>query len=144
MAMDVTRQSEEVELMGLIVALYEELSTVTAAFLEAIQQGAPDDAAQARFWAARTDLVERLRPLLAQQKSWRDQGDGRKQSEQSLAVQIQKMEGISVLDAQILSRLVVLQAQVGDELKSLSQGKKALVGYRVGLKGAPRFCRRTA
>lgn len=144
MATDVARQSER-ELMDLIVALYEELATVTAAFLGAIQQGAPDDAAQARFWAARTDLVERLRPLLVQQKLWRDQeGDGRAQAEQFLAVQMEKMEGVGVLDAQVLSRLAALQAQVGDELKSLGQGKKGLVGYRVGLKGAPRFCRRTA
>ncbi|MBA3002803.1 MAG: hypothetical protein FP813_02985 [Desulfurivibrio sp.] len=143
MATDVARQPE-IELVDMVVTLYEELATVTAAFLGAIQQGAPDDAAQARFWAARTDLVERLRPLLAQQKLWRDQGDGRAQAEQFLAVQMEKMEGVGVLDAQVLSRLAALQAQVGDELKSLGQGKKGLVGYRVGLKGAPRFCRRTA
>lgn len=143
MATDVARQPE-MELVDMVVALYEELAAVTAAFLEAIQQGAPDDTAQARFWAARTDLVERLRPLLIQQKLWRDQGEERMQAEQSLAVQIRKMEAVAVLDAQVLSRLAALQAQVGDELKSLSQGKKGLVGYRVGLKGAPRFCRRTA
>lgn len=141
--MDVARKPE-MELIDLIIDLYEELSMVTAAFLEAIRQGAPDDTAQARFWAARTDLVERLRPLLAQQKLWREQGKGGEQSEQALAVQIRKMEDVGALDAQILLRLAALQSQVGDELKSLGQGKKALVGYRVGLKGAPRFCRRTA
>ena len=136
------------ELVEMVLALYEELALVTAAFLEAVQGGVPDEAVQALFWTARTELVGRLQPLLAQEAQWRDHGDGGTQAEereqQALALQLEKMERVAALDAQVLSRLAALQAQVGEELKSLGQGKKGLVGYRVGLKGAPRFCRRTA
>ena len=131
----------------MVLALYEELAMVTAAFLEAVQDGVPDEAAQAFFWTARTELVGRLQPLLAQEAQWRDHGDGGKQAEdrqKALALQLEKMERVVALDVQVFSRLAALQAQVGEELKSLGQGKKGLVGYRVGLKGAPRFCRRTA
>lgn len=131
----------------MIVAVYEDLALVTAAFLEAVQDGVPDEAAQTLFWTARTDLVGRLQPLLAQEEDWLGRAEGRKQVEnrsQALAFQLEKMERVAALDAQVASRLAALQAQVGEELKSLGQGKKGLVGYRVGLKGAPRFCRRTA
>ena len=146
MATDATGQPA-MELVEMVVALYEELAEVTAAFLEAIQDGVPDEAAQSLFWTARTELAGRLQPLLAQEEHWFDHGDGRKQAEhrqQALALQLEKMERVAALDARVLSRLAVLQAQVGEELKSLGQGKKGLAGYRVGLKGAPRFCRRTA
>lgn len=145
MAMNAAGQPA-VELVEMVVALYGELALVTAAFLEAVQDGVPDEAAQALFWTARTDLVGRLQPLLAQEEHWLGHSDGRKQAEyrQSLAHQLEEMELVAALDAQISSRLAVLQAQVGEEIKSLGQGKKGLVGYRVGLKSEPRFCRKTA
>lgn len=145
MAMNAAGQPA-VELVEMVVALYEDLALVTAAFLEAVQDGVPDEAAQTLFWAARTDLVGRLQPLLAQEEHWLGHSAGRKQAEhrQALAHQLEEMELVAALDAQISSRLAVLQAQVGEELKSLGQGKKGLVGYRVGLKGEPRFCRKTA
>ncbi len=144
MAMTAARQPE-LDVVEMVVALYEELALVTAAFLEVVEDGVPDEDAQTLFWTARTELVGRLQPLLAQEALWRDQGDGGKQTEhrQALAHQLEKMERVAALDAQISSRLVALQAQVSAELKALGQGKKGLVGYRVGLKGAPRFCRRT-
>jgi len=145
MATDAARQPAT-ELVEMVGSLYEELAEVTAAFLKTVQDGVPDEAEQARFWKARTDLVGRLQPLLAQEEHWLGHGDGRKQAEhgQPLALQLEKMKRVAALDVQIFSRLTALQAQVGEELKSLGQGKKGLVGYRVGLKGAPRFCRRTA
>jgi hypothetical protein len=124
-----------------VMALYEELAEVTAAFLEAVADEVPDEAAQALFWAARTDLVERLQPLLVRQKRLSEYGDGPVQ--QDIAVQQQGGARLANLDAQVLSRLAALRAKVGMEIKALSQGKKGLVGYRVGLKGAPRFCRMT-
>lgn len=146
-AMDTARQPG-VELVDMVVVLYEELALVTAAFLEAVQDGVPDEAAQALFWAARTDLVGRLQPLLAQEEQWLGHSDGRKRKQaehrQALTLQLEEMELVAALDARISSRLAVLQAQVGEDLKSLGQGKKGLVGYRVGLKGEPRFCRKTA
>ena len=126
------------ELVDRVVALYEELAMVTAAFLAAIEDGPPDEATQTLFWSARTDLVGRLQPLLAQEGDWLGHGDGYRQA---LALQVQKMERVSALDAQVSFRLAVWQAEVDAELKSLGQGKKGLVGYRVGLKPAPRFCK---
>ena len=134
------------ELVEMVVALYEELALVTAAFLKAVQDGVPDETAQTLFWAARTDLVGRLQPLLAQEEHWLGHNDQRQQAEHrlDLARQLEKMELVAALDARISARLAVLQAQIGEELKSLGQGKKGLGGYRVGLKVEPRFCRKTA
>ncbi|MDG4474788.1 hypothetical protein [Thiovibrio frasassiensis] len=146
MTMDAAGQPAT-ELVDTVVALYGELAEVTAAFLEAVQDGPPEEEAQSLFWQARTELVGRLQPLLAQEEHWLGHSDGRQQKEQrqhSLALQLEKMQLVADLDARIVARLVALQAQVGEELKSLGQGKKRLVGYRVGLKGAPRFCQRTA
>lgn len=146
MATDAARQPAP-ELVEMVVALYGELAEVTAAFLQAVQDGPPVEEAQSLFWQARTDLLGRLQPLLAREESWLKDGDGSKQAEerqQALALQLEKMEQVAALDARVLARLAALQAQVGEELKSLGQSKKGLAGYRVGLKGAPRFCRRTA
>ena len=101
MAIDAARQSEMV-LVDTVEVLYEELAEVTASFLETFQDGSPDEGAQAFFWAARTDLVGRLQPLLARQKQ-AVYGDGRGQ--QPIALQLQKMERLAALDAQVLSRL---------------------------------------
>ncbi|OGR01517.1 MAG: hypothetical protein A2505_07585 [Deltaproteobacteria bacterium RIFOXYD12_FULL_55_16] len=140
MAIDAARQPE-MAVADTVVVLYEELAEVTASFLETFQDGSPDEGAQAFFWAARIDLVGRLQPLLARQKQ-AVHGDGLGQ--QPLALQLQKMERLAALDAQVLSRLAALQAEIGADLKALGQGKKGLAGYRVGLKGEPRFCRKTA
>lgn len=139
MATDAARQPAMAG-MDMVVALYEELAEVTAAFLEACQDGAPDEAAQAFFWAARTELVGRLQPLLDRQGSAHS-GRGEQQTE---ALQLQKMERLAALDTLVLSRLAALRAEIGADLKALGQGKKGLAGYRVGLKGEPRFCRKTA
>lgn len=141
MARDAARQPA-VALVETVLALYEDLTEVTTAFLEVIQDGVPPEEAQALFWQVRTDLIGRVQPLLAEQKEWLDHDDEHWQ--QALAVQVKKMERLAALDSQVISRLAALQAVVGEELKSLAQGKKGLVGYRVGLKGSPRFCQRTA
>lgn len=124
------------------VALYEELALVTAVFWEAIEDEAPEEAMQTFFMESRTDLVERLQPLLALEERWLAEADEETQVErrQALAPQLQKMELLTDLDARISTRLAVLRTRIGEEIKSLTLGRKGLVGYRVGLKVAPRFC----
>lgn|GEM_PF-3408644 len=142
MSAKVTRQPGT-DLVDGVMALYDELAEVSATFLAAIVDGPPEEQAQTLFWTARKDLVERLQPLLAQEEQWLSLGDGDTQRDrrQTMALQLQKMERLATLDRQISARLAILRAQIDEELKAISQGKKGLSGYRVGLKVAPRFCR---
>lgn len=136
---------ERQEMDGVVaqtVAMYEKLALVTAIFWEAIADEVPEEAMQTFFMEARTDLVDRLQPLLALEEQWLAEADQETQVERRmvLAQQLQKMEIVADLDAKISARLVVLRARLGEEIKSISLGRKGLAGYRVGLKGAPRFC----
>ena len=141
MSATVTRQATT-DLVGGVMALYDELAEVSVVFLAALADGPPEERAQELFWSARRDLVERLQPLLAKEEEWLSLGDSDMQQErrQTLTLQLQKMERLAGLDRQISARLAILRAQIDEELKAISQGKKGLSGYRVGLKVAPRFC----
>jgi len=141
MGANVTQQATT-DLVDEVMALYDELTEVSAAFLAAMADGPPEEMAQATFGAARKDLLEELQPLLAQEEQWLSLGDAGNQHarRQTLTLQLQKMERLAALDRQISARLATLRAQIDEELKAISQGKKGLSGYRVGLKVAPRFC----
>lgn len=135
-------------LLAEIGALYDKLAVLTEAFLSAARAGLPDELSQDAFWHARTSLVGQLPPLLAQQRDLLDRLDrdeARDQGAISKAsrLQLQKMQRVEVLDAQLVQELAGLQTQIAEQLKAMRQGKKGLAGYQVDQKVAPRFCRKT-